>query len=173
MAPDPIFEPLVLPNLTLKNRVLRSSVGGLFDHYDGSGSWVRINWDEKFAAGGVAGVISSAAPIDVRGRVVPGFAAIDRDDRIPFWTELGEAVRAHDCAYIVQLAYSGRQRDVHGIENRHRSALGPSSGTDPIHGLTSDSMTVSDIESLQALFAAGARRAKRFARRWATTSTSR
>lgn len=160
MPPDPIFEPLVLPNLSLKNRIVRSSIGGPFDHYNGSGSWVRINWDEKFAAGGVAAIISSVAPIDVRGRVVPGFASIDRDDRIPFWTELGEAIHAHDCAYIIQLAYAGRQRDVHGIENRHRAALGPSGGSDPIHGLTSDEMTVADIEDVQRLFAAGARRAK-------------
>ena len=52
----------------------------------------------------------------MRGRIVPGFAAIDRDDRIPFWRELGEQVHEHDCRYIVQLAHAGRQRDIGGIE---------------------------------------------------------
>ena len=56
-----IFEPLHLPNLVVKNRVLRSSVAGRFDNYDGSGTDVRINWDLKFARGGVGAIISSNA----------------------------------------------------------------------------------------------------------------
>ena len=42
-----------------------------------------------------------------RGRIVPNYAAIDRDDRIPFWRKLGERVHEHDCRFIVQLAHAG------------------------------------------------------------------
>jgi hypothetical protein len=44
-----IFEPLRLQNLTVKNRILRSSISGLFDNYDGSGTEIRIAWDVRFA----------------------------------------------------------------------------------------------------------------------------
>src|SRR4051812_1114429 len=56
---DPIFEPLVFRNLTVKNRVFRSSISGRIDNYDGSGSQARVNWEERFARGGVGGIISA------------------------------------------------------------------------------------------------------------------
>ena len=110
MSTDVILQPLRLGSLTLKNRVLRSSLAGRFDNYDGSGTPVRINWDLKFARGGVGAIISSNAPVHRRGRLVPGFALIDRDDRIPFFRELGKRVHEYDCKYIIQLSHSGRQR---------------------------------------------------------------
>ena len=111
-----IFQPLKFRNLTLKNRVLRSNVSGRFDNYDGSGTQARINWEVKFARGGVGAIVSSFVSVHPRGRIVPNYATIDDDDRIPFWTKLGEAVHAHDCRYILQLSHSGRQRDVPGIQ---------------------------------------------------------
>ena len=38
MATDPIFQPLKFRNLTVKNRIFRSSISGRFDNYDGSGN---------------------------------------------------------------------------------------------------------------------------------------
>ena len=86
-----IFEPLRFRNLTVKNRIFRSSTGGRWDTYDGSGTQTRINWDLKTARGGVGAIISSHAPVHPRGRLLPGYALIDRDDRVPFWRELDPA----------------------------------------------------------------------------------
>ena len=58
MSLEEIFEPLELRNLTLRNRVLRSNISGRFDHFDGTGTQARINWELKFARGGVAAIIS-------------------------------------------------------------------------------------------------------------------
>ena len=113
---DVIFEPVHFRHLTVKNRIFRSSVGGRLDYYDGSGSEARVNWELKFARGGVGAIISSFCPVTIRGRVVPGFATIDRDDRIPFWRELGKRVHEHECKYILQLSHSGRQQDIIGLE---------------------------------------------------------
>ena len=52
MTAEAIFEPLALGPLTVRNRVLRSSVAGRFDDYNGSGTQVRVNWDLRFARGG-------------------------------------------------------------------------------------------------------------------------
>jgi 2,4-dienoyl-CoA reductase (NADPH2) len=54
---DVIFTPLKFNNLTVKNRVFRSSVSGRFDNEDGSLTQTRINWECKFAKGGVGAII--------------------------------------------------------------------------------------------------------------------
>lgn len=146
--------------LTLKNRVLRSSISGRFDNYDGSGTVARVNWEEQFARGGVGAVISSHVPIQVRGRVLPNYAVIDDDDKIPFWRVVGERVHEHGCAYILQLSYSGRQRDIAGVENAGNMALSATSKPDPVHGLPAQAMTKRQIDEVVTMFGHGARRAR-------------
>jgi len=153
-----IFEPLRFRNLTVKNRILRSSVAGRWDNYDGSGTPVRINWDLKFARGGVGAIISSNAPIHPRGRLVPGYALIDRDDRIPFWRELVRRVHEYDCRYIVQLVHGGRERLIGGIE--YAKGLSATDDPEPMNGFQCERMTVAQIQEVVAYFAAAARRAR-------------
>ncbi|HCO04260.1 MAG TPA: hypothetical protein DIT48_13040, partial [Actinobacteria bacterium] len=88
-AADPIFTPLRFRNLTVKNRLFRSSISGRIDNYDGSGTQARVNWEERFARGGVGAIISAHVPVHVRGRVLPNYAFIDDDDKIPFWRAVG------------------------------------------------------------------------------------
>src|SRR5215213_1457918 len=116
MAFEPIFQPLAFRNLTVKNRIFRSNVAGRFDNFDGSGNQARINWELKFARGGVGAILSSFVPVTSRGRIMPNYATIETDDRIPFWSELGKRVHEHDCRFIMQLSHSGRQRDIAAID---------------------------------------------------------
>ena len=109
---DPIFQPLTINGLTLKNRVVRSSLGGRVDYYDGSMSDARIAWERRFARGGISAIISSNAGIRTDGIAVPGYASIDDDRTIPSWRALVTEVHKYDCRYIIQLHFSGRQRDL-------------------------------------------------------------
>lgn len=155
---DVIFQPLSFRNLTVKNRIFRSNISGRFDNYDGSGTQVRINWETKFARGGVGAIISSFVPVHARGRIIPNYATIHKDDRIPFWRAVGDAVHAHDCKFIMQLSHGGRQRDVVDIEYpRGQSSTGQK---DPLHGFECDQMTTADIQEVVSAFAEGARRAR-------------
>jgi 2,4-dienoyl-CoA reductase (NADPH2) len=156
---DILFEPLKFKNLTVKNRIFRSNISGRFDNYDGSGNQARINWETKFARGGVGAIVSSFVPVQIRGRIMPNYATIDRDERIPFWRKVGEAVHQHDCKFILQLSHGGRQRDVPGIEYPG-PGLSSTNHADPLHGFECRAMTLDDIRETVNAFAEGARRAR-------------
>jgi 2,4-dienoyl-CoA reductase-like NADH-dependent reductase (Old Yellow Enzyme family) len=158
MPNDTLFEPLQFRNLTVKNRIFRSNIAGRFDNYDGSGNQARINFELKFARRGVGAILSSYCSVQIRGRIIPNYATIDRDERIPFWRELGKRVHEHDCRFLLQLSHGGRQRDIGGIE--FEKGLSSTDKPDPLHGLEAERMTVADIKETVAAFAQGARRAR-------------
>ena len=160
MSGDVLFEPLRFRSLTVKNRILRSNISGRFDNYDGSGTQARINWEEKFARRGVGAIVSSYSPVHVRGRILPNYATIDRDDRIAFWRRVGEAVHRYNCKFILQLSHSGRQQDVGGVENLGKKALSSTSKTESFHGFECRAMTDEEVREAIRCFADGARRAR-------------
>jgi 2,4-dienoyl-CoA reductase (NADPH2) len=158
MAFETIFKPLAFRNLTVKNRFFRSNVSGRFDNYDGSGNQARINWETKFAKGGVGAIISSFVSVHLRGRIVPNYAMIDHDRHIPFWRAVGQAVHKYDCKFILQLSHGGRQRDINGIE--YPKGLSSTDKSDPLHGFRCERATVPQIKEIVNYFAEGARRAR-------------
>ena len=158
MSSEAIFEPLRFRNLEVENRIFRANVAGRFDHYDGRGTQARINWELKFARGGVGAILSSWTAVDERGKIVPNFAGIERDERIPFWRELGERVHEHGCKFVLQLAHGGRQRDVPTLA--FRKGLSATDEPDPLHGFEAEQATKEELEAVKRSFAAGARRAR-------------
>lgn len=157
---DPIFQPLTINGLTLKNRVVRSSMGGRVDYYDGSMSEARIAWDRRFARGGVSAIISSNVGIRTDGIAVPGYASIDHDRTIPSWRRLVEEIHRYDCRYIIQLHFSGRQRDLPRKEFVGVLAPGATDKPDLLYGLRSRRMAIHEIRELVQAYAQAARRAR-------------
>ena len=157
---DPIFQPLTINGLTLKNRIVRSSLGGRIDYYDGSMSDARIAWDCRFARGGVSAIISSNSGIRTDGIAVPGYASIDHDRTIPSWRTLVSEVHKYDCRYIIQLHFSGRQRDLPRKEFIGVLAMSATDKPDLLYGLRARRMTVSEIQQLVQDYAHAARRAR-------------
>jgi len=160
MNKDVIFQPLKFRNLTVKNRLFRSSISGRWDNYNGQGNLARINWETKFARGGIGAIISSFVPVHIRGRILPNYAMIDHDDKIPFWREVGKRVHEYDCKFIMQLSHSGRQRDIGGVENLMNKALSSTDNMDTFHGLLCQAMTPAEVKQTIQYFADGARRAR-------------
>ena len=157
-AGDPIFEPLHFRNLTVKNRLFRSNISGRFDNYNGSGNPVRFNWESKFAKGGIGTIITSFVPVSMEGRIVPNYAMIDSDERIPFWREMGKRIHQYDCKFIMQLSHSGRQRDITAFDTPNN--LSSTDDPDAVHGLHANRLTTEQIGVLVDKFAQGARRAR-------------
>jgi len=155
-----IFREWRLGGLALKNRLLRSSISGRIDNYDGSGTPARVHFEERFARGGVAAIISSHVPITPAGRVLPNYAMIDRDARVDFWRTVGRRLHAHHCKFILQLSHSGRQQDIGGVENTGRLPAGATSRPDFFNGLRSRAMSEAEIVGVVELFAAAAERVR-------------
>lgn len=160
MDNDILFQPLRFRNLAVKNRIFRSSISGRIDNYDGSGTRARINWERKFAKGGVGAIISAHVPVNIHGRILPNYATIDKDERIAFWRRVGEAVHESETKFILQLSHSGRQQDIGGVENLGRKPLSSTSRTKGFHGLRCRAMSVAQIREVVGYFADGARRAR-------------
>jgi 2,4-dienoyl-CoA reductase (NADPH2) len=159
MENDIIFQPLQFRHLTIKNRIFRSNISGRFDNYDGSGNQARINWEEKFARGGVGAIVTSFVPVTIKGRIVPNYATIHCDDRIPFWYKVGEKVHEYGCKFIMQLSHSGRQQDIQGVENDY-IRQSSTSHTESFHGLECRAMSADEIKQVVQAFGKGAKRAK-------------
>jgi 2,4-dienoyl-CoA reductase-like NADH-dependent reductase (Old Yellow Enzyme family) len=161
MAGDIIFEPLKIgKHFEAKNRIFRSSISGRFDNYDGSGTQARINWEEKFARGGVGAIITSFVPVSIRGRILPNYATIQADDRIEFWNRVVNKVHEYNCRFIIQISHSGRQRDNRGVENVYNKALSSTSQYEPLHGFPCQAMTLEEVEETIQLFGDAARRVR-------------
>ena len=158
MTAERLLEPLAFRNLTVRNRVLRSSIAGRFDNYDGGGSDARISFETRFARGRGRRdhllLRPGRRPRTDRSRLLGD----RRDERIPFWRELGERVHEHGCPYIVQLAHGGRQRDIGGIE--FAKGLSSTDKADPLHGFPCEAMTQQQIDEVVSAFARAAHRVR-------------
>lgn len=165
-VPAKCHDPIEIGNVPIKNRIARSSLAGITDGEYGEVLEPRIGFEESFAQGGVGLIISSHVPIRADGRVLPNYAMIDHDDRIPEWRRLVEAVHDHDTRYFLQLSHSGRQQDLGGIQNINYGKgnldmrpPSPGSVADPFHGLTGRMLDVAGMKQMVQDFIAAARRA--------------
>jgi 2,4-dienoyl-CoA reductase (NADPH2) len=160
LATNCIFTPLKFRNLEVKNRVFRSSISGRFDNEDGSPTQTRLNWESKFAAGGVGAIITSYVPVLIEGRIINQYATIHRDDFIPLWAKIVDSVHDHGSKFIIQLSHSGRQMDLPGIHNLGRPPLSSTSKREPINGIRCRAMTIPELNYIVDAFAAAAWRAR-------------
>src|SRR5262245_27571024 len=104
-----LFEPFTINSITFKNRILRSSIGGRMANNDGTVSRAWTNFEKRFAAAGVGGIISATISINRQRMSPPEYPTLHGDSFVPaLKAAVGVIKRAHpDCRYLIQLGDTG------------------------------------------------------------------
>ncbi|MFG6402330.1 MULTISPECIES: NADH:flavin oxidoreductase/NADH oxidase [unclassified Microbacterium] len=105
-----LFQPLVLRELRLRNRVGVSPMC-MYAVPDESGrvsDWHVVHYGQ-FALGGAGLIITEATAVTPEGRVTPQDAGIWSDEHVGAWRRVTDAVHRAGGAIAVQLAHAGRK----------------------------------------------------------------
>jgi 2,4-dienoyl-CoA reductase-like NADH-dependent reductase (Old Yellow Enzyme family) len=156
-----LFEPLTINGVEFGNRVLRSSIGGRTSYYDGTVSPAFTAFEERFAEGGVGGIVSATISVNRRRMSPMQYPALHDDRYIGPLRETVRAVQAHGCRYIMQIGDPGGHTHT-GLLPEAEDGSSASSYFDFLYGYRNKTtaMTEDDIEIAIENFAAAARRVR-------------
>lgn len=104
----PLFTPLTIRGLTLKNRVVVSPMC-MYSYVDGFLSEFTLVHLGQFALGGAALIIQEATAVQANGRISPGDAGLWKDEHIPPTKRVVDFIHSQQAAAGIQLAHAGRK----------------------------------------------------------------
>ena len=105
----PMFQPIRLRDLELKNRVIVSAMD-MYCAADGAVSDFHLVHLGGKAIGGAGLVMTEMVCVTARGRITPGCAGLYRPEHEPGWRRITDFVHTRSTAKIgVQLGHSGRK----------------------------------------------------------------
>jgi len=162
----PLFTPLQLRSLTLKNRLAMSPMQQ-YSSPDGLvGQWHLVHLGSR-AVGGVGLIITEATAVTPEGRNTLFDTGIWNEAQVAAWRPIVEFVQAQGAKIAVQLWHAGgKGSHAHPAAGFHY--LPPADGgwttksasaVSLDHQHTSEALTIPEIQNLLADFAAGAQRA--------------
>ena len=153
---DPLFQPLKIKHLTLKNRVMSTShASGADDNGMPAERYQRYH--EEKAKGGLAltmfGGSSNVAPDSPS---VFDQLRVDDDKVIPHLLKFSERIHAHGTALMCQITHLGRRGD--GTVEHWLPTIAPSSVRETLHRSIPREMDEEDIKRVIKSFGQAARR---------------
>ncbi|MFG2730419.1 FAD-dependent oxidoreductase [Streptomyces canus] len=163
---DPLFEPFSIRSLTLKNRLVQTSMYSWYATSDGEVSERHLAYMVERARGGAGLIMVENTCIDWatgRGSGMP--VRIDEDRFIPGLNDLANALHREGAKIGVQLYHAGRQSDARarlvkaGIATDIPAPLSASDVTSTAIGDQPRPMSVAEIDAMVEKFAAAALRA--------------
>lgn len=156
---DHLFRPIQIGTMHIKNRIAMAPMASDFAEGDGTVSDRLIDYYEARARGGAGLIIMEICTIDGASPYIPRTVGIGDDSFIPGLKRLTDAVHAHGCRIIPQIAHPGPESLAplfHGTP-----AIGPSPGI--VNNLTrmkSRELRLDEITAVVEQFGAAARRAR-------------
>ncbi|MBF0405299.1 MAG: NADH:flavin oxidoreductase [Nitrospirae bacterium] len=153
-----LFEPYVLKDIKLTNRLVRSATYEKGADNEGFITSGLIERYETLAKGGVGLIITGGAPVHPTGVFVPQMVAAYDDKYIDGLGRLTAAVHAHSGKIALQIAHGGRQCYPELLNGR--LPLAPSAVHEPVLNITPREITEDEIWTLIQAFGEAARRAK-------------
>ncbi len=153
---DPLFDPLKIGSLVLKNRIMSTShAAGVNDHGMPAERYQRYH--EEKAKGGLAltmfGGSSNVAPDSPS---VFDQLRVDDDAVIPYLQQFSDRIHAHGTALMCQITHLGRRGDA-TVEN-WLPTIAPSPLRETLHRSIPREMDEFDIQRVVKSFGAAARR---------------
>lgn len=151
---DPLWDPLAVGSLTVKNRVVMTA-HGLGVHDDYLLSEASVAYYRERARGGVGMVVSAAQAIhrSARGAILQ---EAYRPESVGAYRRVADALREHDCRFVVQLSHNGAEdRGTRLLEN-WRALPSPSGVPSAVLGETPMAMEDEDLAELRDGFATSA-----------------
>lgn len=155
---DPLLEPFRLKSLTLRNRIMSTSHAPNYVDDGNPGERYRLYHREKARGGLALTMFGGSSNVAEDSPSVFGQINAGRDEVIPYFQALAEAVHAEGAAIMCQLTHMGR-RTVwnHGD---WLPVIAPSRVREPAHRAFPKEMDAYDIARLVAAYGAAARRCK-------------
>jgi 2,4-dienoyl-CoA reductase-like NADH-dependent reductase (Old Yellow Enzyme family) len=153
---DPLFQPLRIKHLTLKNRIMSTSHASGMDD-DGMPAERYQRYHEEKAKGGLAltmfGGSSNVAPDSPS---VFSQLRVDNDRVIPYLQSFSERIHAQGAALMCQITHLGRRGDA--TADNWLPTLAPSSVRETLHRSIPREIDEDDIKRIVKAFGAAARR---------------
>ncbi len=153
---DPLFQPLQIKHLTLKNRIMSTSHASGMDDNGMPGLRYQRYHEEK-ARGGLAltmfGGSSNVAPDSPS---VFNQLRVDNDRIIPYFQDFSERIHAHGAALMCQITHLGRRGDA--TNDNWLPTLAPSSVRETLHRSIPREIDEFDIKRIVRAFGQAARR---------------
>ena len=154
-----LFSPLKIGSLTIRNRVIMSSMGCGTANPDTTASDRQIAYLSERAKGGVGLIITGVTRInDETGAMPANQISVSRDENIPSIRKLADSIHAQGAAIFLQLHHPGNQGSPKAIGGR--STVGPSGIPCQLTNAPCRELTLEEIRQIVKQFADGAARAK-------------
>lgn len=164
----PLFEPLTLRGVTLRNRIAISPMC-MYASTDGFATdWHLVHLGSR-AIGGAGIVFTEAAAVEPRGRISRRDLGIWTNDHIPMLRRINDYIVSQGAVAALQLAHAGRKGSVGAPWELPRGAVDPKDGgwipiapseeRDMPHYPLPHALTSAEIAEQVGAFAAAATRA--------------
>lgn len=139
------FEPLMIGNVELKNRLVVPAMDSAMCEEDGTIGQMACDYYGHRAAGGFSMVITEIAAIDHRGMGMPGQPRLYDDSYLPGLKNLAKAIQDNGSVAIVQLHHAGRETLEAMIGEKPFS---PSPIPSPVYREPVHEMTTEEVEEM-------------------------
>jgi 2,4-dienoyl-CoA reductase-like NADH-dependent reductase (Old Yellow Enzyme family) len=155
---NPLFQPIKIGNVTIKNRFVRSATHEWLCEEDGTPTPQLGGIYETLAKGGVGLIITGYAYVNPKGKASKGQNAIYKDDLIEPYRRIVDRVHRHGGKIFMQIVHGGRQAEEGAV--KFGETIAPSAVPDAANDIDPREMTVDDILATIMDFVLAARRAK-------------
>ena len=155
---DPLFQPLTIKHLTLKNRIMSTSHASGMDT-DGIPDEPYQRYHEEKARGGLAlTMFGGSSSVSPDSRWVTAQLRLSDDRILPYLEKFARRIHALDCAIMCQITHLGRRADP--VADHWMPTVAPSAVRETLHRSIPREIDQFDIDRIIRDFGDAARRCK-------------